>query len=160
MSVICNYRKISGFTLIELIVIIIIAGILSAYILPRLSQRSTFDERVIKDEFINVARYAQQLAMMRGRNYTVRFHLNNTTKNYGIDTRLGSGAYSWITHANSENFPLAYPTDISTSPASIIINYDALGNIVGGVSQAVTITGSASNTICIDASGFAHEGAC
>ncbi len=151
---------LSGFTLIELVVLMLIAGILSAYILPRLGQRSTFDERLFKDEIINVARYAQQLAMMRGRNSTVRFHLDNTAKNYGIDGRLGAGSFSWISHPNTEIFPLAFPSSINVAPANIIISYDALGNIVGGAAQLITITGVGNSTICIDASGFAHQGAC
>ncbi|MFV1982853.1 MAG: Tfp pilus assembly protein FimT/FimU [Thiohalomonadales bacterium] len=155
-----NSKLNAGFTLIELVVIIVIAGILVAYIVPRISSRTTFDERVFKDEIINTARFAQQLAMMRGRNSTIRFHLNNTTKNYGIDSRQGGGAYSWLSHANSEAFPLPFPDGISTLPVNLVIAYDALGNIVGGISQAITITGLASSTICIDASGFAHEGAC
>ncbi len=154
------YKKHSGFTMIELIVIIVLVAVLSAVILPRLSSRSAFDERVFRDEVLNTARYAQQLAMMRGRNYTVRFHLNNSSQNYGIDSRQGSGAYSWLTHANSEPFPITYPNNIVTSPANIIISFDALGNIVGGVSQAITITGDASSSLCIDGSGFAHQGAC
>ncbi|MFV2060811.1 MAG: prepilin-type N-terminal cleavage/methylation domain-containing protein [Gammaproteobacteria bacterium] len=153
-------RHAKGFTLIELVVLMIISGILAAYILPRLGTRSTFDERVFKDEIISVARYAQQLAMMRGRNATIRFHLDNTTKNYGIDGRQGAGAYNWLAHPNSEIFPLAVPSGISVAPSNIIISYDALGNVVNGVSQAITITGAGSNTICIDASGYAHEGAC
>ncbi|VAW92075.1 hypothetical protein MNBD_GAMMA22-2334 [hydrothermal vent metagenome] len=146
--------------MIELIVIIVLIAILSAVILPRLGTRSTFDERIFRDEVINVARYAQQLAMMRGRNYTVRFHLDNVSQNYGIDIRQGTGAYSWLTHANSEPFPISYPNNIITSPATIVLSFDALGNIVGGVSQAITITGDASSNLCIDASGFAHLGVC
>ncbi len=146
--------------MIELVVIIVLLGVLSAFIIPRLSTKTAFDERAFKDEVLNVARFAQQQAMMRGRNYTIRFHLNDSAKNYGIDSRQGSGAYVWLTHADTSTFPIAFPNGISTSPASIIINFDALGNNVGGISQAITITGAASNIICIDASGFAHEGAC
>ncbi len=150
----------SGFTMIELVVIIVLIGVLSAFIVPRLSTKTAFEERAFKDELLNVARFAQQQAMMRGRNYTVRFHLNDTTKNYGIDSRQGSGTYAWLTHADTSAFPIAFPSGITTSPASVIINFDALGNVADGIAQAITITGVASNTICIDASGFAHEGVC
>ena len=156
----CKYKKTSGFTLVELIVIIILVGVLSAMILPRLSLRSTFDERVIKDELINVARFAQQLAMMRGRGYTVRYHIDNSQSHYGIQIRQGAGPFNWITHPNTEPFPINFPSGVGTAPNNIVITFDALGNVVGNLSQTITITGAGSVTICIESSGYSREGGC
>jgi len=152
-----KYKKNSGFTLIELIVILVLVGVLAATILPRLSLRSSYDERVFKDELINIARFAQQLAMMRGRGYTVRLQIDNNNNRYGIETRLGAAAYTWFIHPDGSNFPINYPSGISTSPASITISYDALGNVVSGTNQTITITGSGVDLICIEASGLARD---
>jgi len=155
-----SFKYNSGFTLIELIVILVLVGVLSAYILPRLSLRSTFDDRVFKDELINIAHFAQQLAMMRGRGYTVRLVIDNSNSRYGIETRLGAGSYSWFNHPDGNSFPINYPSGISTSPGSITITYDALGNVVGSTTQTVAISGIASDNICLEASGFARQGSC
>jgi len=149
-----------GFTLVELVVIIVLIGVLSAVILPRLSLRSSFDDRVFNDELINIARFAQQLAMMRGRGYTVRYHINNAQSHYGIQIQQGAGAFNWITHPNTESFPINYPSGLTTAPNNIVIVFDALGNVVGNVSQTITITGAGSATICIENSGFARKGGC
>jgi len=155
-----KHKNSSGFTFIELIVIIVLIGILSATILPRLSTRSSFDDRVFKDELINIARFAQQLAMMRGNGYTVQLQIDNSNNRYGIETRLGAGSYSWFIHPDGTSFPIGYPNGISTSPASVTITYDSLGNVVGSTTQTVTITGAASDNICLESSGFAREGSC
>lgn len=154
-----SYRQ-HGFTLIELVVILVIAGILTAYILPRLATRSSFDERVFRDEIISTARYAQQLAMMRGRGYTIRFRMLNASRQYGIDQQQGANPAVWLNSADAKNYPLAYPNAISTSPATINVSFNALGSESNNTATTININGVASNIVCIDASGYAHLGAC
>jgi len=51
-----------GFTLIELILVLVLLGIVSAVALPRFIGSSGFDERVLFDDTLNAARYAQKVA--------------------------------------------------------------------------------------------------
>ena len=55
-----------GFTLPELVLIIVLLGILSATILPRFASESTFLERGYQDEVLAGLRYAQKLAIASG----------------------------------------------------------------------------------------------
>ena len=156
------HRHAAGFTLVELITIIIIGGILAIAVLPRLSLRSSYDQRVFEDELISVARSAQQLAMMRGNGFTVRFTIDNANQRYGIELRQGAGAWVWQSHANTQAFPIAYPNDIVTAPALVQVTYNALGsaviNGVADVSQAITINGNPA--LCIRGTGYSHRGTC
>lgn len=56
-------RKNSGFTLIEIVMVIIIAGLLATYALPRFFSKDRFENRGVYTEVLNAVRYAQQLAV-------------------------------------------------------------------------------------------------
>jgi len=58
--------KQRGFTIVELIMVIVILGIISAVALPRFFDRNTFDERFYFEEVLSSVRYAQKLAVASG----------------------------------------------------------------------------------------------
>jgi MSHA pilin protein MshC len=63
----------NGFTMIELITVIVITGILSATVAPRFFDRITFDSRGFYDQTISTLRYAQKTAIAQRRLVCVAF---------------------------------------------------------------------------------------
>ena len=59
-------NKSSGFTLVELVMVIVLLGIVSAVALPRFFDRSSFDEHALFNDTLNAVRYAQKLAVASG----------------------------------------------------------------------------------------------
>lgn len=57
-----------GFTLVELVTIIVIAGVISVVALPRFFDRGMFDNRAFSDEMKATLRSAQKLAIAQHRN--------------------------------------------------------------------------------------------
>jgi len=55
-----------GFTVVELVLVIVLLSILSAIALPRFFGRNSFDERVFFDDTLNAVRYAQKVAVATG----------------------------------------------------------------------------------------------
>lgn len=55
-----------GFTLVEMVLVIVIIGIVSAVVGPRFFDRQVFNERVFFEESLAAVRYGQKLALASG----------------------------------------------------------------------------------------------
>lgn len=66
-----------GFTLVELVLILVLVGILSLFVMPRFFDQTTFDTRSFADDAQSMVRYAQKVAIAQNRNVFVVFTTNS-----------------------------------------------------------------------------------
>lgn len=124
-------KPAAGFTLVELIVILIIIGVLAVAALPRFADQTTFEARGFHDETLSLLRYAQKAAIAQRR--TVCVTLNAT----GVSMVMVSAVASSDCSATT---PLTLPatprggTGLTSSVGSF--SFRALGN----TDQAANVT--------------------
>ena len=70
-------RRARGFTVIELITVLVLAPILATVAGARFFQRETFDARSLADQAVGMLRYAQKLAIAQNRPVYVRLDGNS-----------------------------------------------------------------------------------
>ena len=68
--------------MVELILVIVVAGILAAVAVPRFVGRSSFDTRGFADQLAATVRFAQKLAVAQRRNVYVQLTANDATLCY------------------------------------------------------------------------------
>jgi len=145
-----SLRLQRGFTVIELIDVIVLLGILSATVLPKFFEKSGYKERVMFDDTLSAVRYAQKLAVATGCN---------------MQFSISSNAFQ-ILHANtcsSTNYGLAVAHPATQTPPytgsesgislpDTTITFNAIGEAV--VSNNITIGSKMINIV--PATGFIY----
>ncbi len=132
--IVVDNRRSSGFSLIELLMVVILLGILSIFALGRLGNQDAFAARGFFDDIVGAVRFAQKLAVSTG--CDVRVVL--TANSYQL-------LQSSICTANDFTLPVANPADRSSAyqsnamppgyslnPTPNIITFNARGERVGG----------------------------
>ncbi|PSV43899.1 prepilin-type N-terminal cleavage/methylation domain-containing protein [Photobacterium indicum] len=168
--------KQRGFTLIELIVVIILVGIISLTAASRMSGRSSFDAFITRDQAIAIARQIQITAMQATGSQRTTFPLriiagtNDQTSCMGLIT--GSTCPMQSTAETSSRVLQGEVSRVRftlPSMASNTVYFDLLGRPVNSAGERICNDGCQINlqsrdnnilSMCINREGFIDEGGC
>lgn len=131
-----------GFTLIELITVMILISIISVALFSRLGSVNSANIQAGRDDLIAALFFAQQTAMARN-----NIQLVLTTNSVSI-TENGTPI-----KVHAQGYPLAFPSGVTTTP--VILSYDKLGRTTA-TTISLSATGGLSASIRLEASGYAH----
>lgn len=140
----------AGFTVIELILVIVIVAVLGAIAGPRFFDNATFDERAYYDELVASLRYAQKIAVATGCRVRVDIsaatysltqqsslsgHCDPADASFPVPVVLGTG----------EVMSGTAPNGVTAAPAIAFV-YEPLGRTTLAVDQVISV-GSRALTI-------------
>jgi MSHA pilin protein MshC len=135
-----QYKQFSGFSLIELISVIVLLGVLSVFALGRLSSPSQFAVKGFFDDTVNAVRFAQKLAVSTGCDVQVEM----TTAGYQLRRSSTCAAKDYDDEekgvvinnpANRSNLYENLATGYFVSPATSIV-FNAKGILYSGDSAS------------------------
>jgi prepilin-type N-terminal cleavage/methylation domain-containing protein len=153
-----------GFTLVEMITVIVILGIVSAIALPSLTDRSVYQARGFEDEVLAALRYARSLAVASGCPVQVSIALDAFGATfYQLNQQVActGGGYTLAVidpATQSPTYTGTVPAGITLTPVPFAFVFDERGQALGGAPDVVlTLGGNANRTITVfGTTGFAR----
>jgi MSHA pilin protein MshC len=131
-----------GFTLIELIMVIVILGVLAVFAAPRIINTDDFNARGFHDETLALLRYAQKAAVAQRRTVCVAFTTTTVSLAMAKDPATidcSTPATAGLTGPRGEN-----PATIPSTSRGVTFNGGAPGGFsFNGLGQPISTTGTA-----------------
>jgi MSHA pilin protein MshC len=151
------YQRSEGFTSIELVVLLVLVGILAAVAIPRLAERSVFDQRGFLDQTRAAIQFARKSAVAQRRNVCVAVAVGavSVTRALAAGSAAACSA-ALLDPATGNALNLIAPTGVSLSPATTLV-FDGLGRLASPVAGAsITVSGMATPIAVERETGYVH----
>lgn len=145
-------QEVRGFTIVELIMVMIIVGILAAVAASRFFDNTSFQSRGFADQVQATLRFAQKEAIAQHRFVCVAFTTNSITLTINTTATCPGGNLASLS-GSTTTILTANPTSITFTGIPTGFYFDALGK--PSLGQTITI---ATYSIVIEAeTGYVHS---
>lgn len=157
----------SGFTLVEMIGVMIIVGILAVAALPRFFDRQIFESRGFHDELLAALRYAQKSAIAQRRSVCVVFGANSATLTIAsASSDAPANRYTCDKNLRSPTgtapFVVTAPSGVRFAAAPTSFLFNSLGQPVNAAgvaiaTQTIQVSETGRSIIIETDTGYVHQ---
>lgn len=130
-------QKTRGFTLVELVMVIVITGVLAVAVVPRFFDRQGYEDRGFLDESVAILRYAQKSAIAQRRTVCVAFTANSISLHIAAAPRPatcvpggGAGTLNLQSPTGDSPFVVTGRGDAAFTATPVNFKFNALGQPV------------------------------
>jgi len=140
----CNMKH-SGFTVTELVVVLVITGVLAAVAVPRFFVSQQYSDRGFYDQALAISRYAQKSAIAIRHNVCVNVNIAPPSINLTYASAAGSGSACDTALPSpvggTPPFTVTAKTGVTLSSSSPTIIFTALGSVSSaGATTTITVS--------------------
>lgn len=153
-----HVRAAQGFSLVELILVIVIAGILAAVAVPRLVGSNAFDTRGFTDQLAATVRFAQKLAIAQRRDVFIQLTASDATLCY-LSTTPCPAASRAPGPGGDKPYTISTPRGVAIASPVAVLTFDAGGRPVGLTAQLdIQVNGSGTHHVRVESeTGYVHD---
>lgn len=152
-------RRSGGFTLIELVMVLVLVGVLSALGIGLFANRDDYAAFAARDQWLATARLAQQRALASsGDAAAVTLVLQQDPERWLMRVQQGSVVHERVAERSGARVRIG--SDTLADGASFSLTLGPMGRPDTGVNLPFVFAGESAATLCLATSGFAYPGTC
>lgn len=150
-----RHTKMSGFTLTELVAVMLIIGVLAVATIPRLLDRKTFDSRGFNDQTLSALRYAHKAAIAQRRTVCVSFSASSVT--FTMASVAGSSACDTNLAGPAGDSPFQVSASPGVAYTASPSNFQFNGAGQASLGQTLQVSGVANAITVEQETGYVHR---